>query len=165
MTSTRLDSQAMRMMHGAAAVVSGRSPLSALVCGCAGTVADDATLPEAAAKMEAAGVSALLLERAGGIVTDRDIIRALAYGAPLDQEVATVATQQPLTVPGTMTVVDACAVMLNEGVRHLVVELDGGVGVTSLAEVAAVLLQAADPQIWLTALRVAIDVPTEIWLG
>jgi hypothetical protein len=31
--------------------------------------------------------------------------------------------------------------------------------------VTAVLLQAVDPHLWLTSLRVAIEAPAEIWLG
>lgn len=66
---------------------------------------------------------------------------------------------------GATSVVDACAVMLNEEVRHLLVDVDGALGVLSLRDVAAVLLQTAEPHIWLASLRVAIDTPAEIWLG
>lgn len=55
--------------------------------------------------------------------------------------------------------------MLNEHVRHLVVEVDGRLGVVSLRDVAAVLLQGADPHLWLASLRVAVEAPTKTWLG
>jgi hypothetical protein len=64
-----------------------------------------------------------------------------------------------------MSVVDGCATMLNEDVRHLVVETDHGPAVLSLRDVAAVLLQASDPHIWLSSLRIKIETPAEIWLG
>jgi CBS domain-containing protein len=68
-------------------------------------------------------------------------------------------------VPGDCSVMDAGAVMLNEEVRHLIVELGDGVGIVSLREVMAVLLCAVNPKIWLARLRVAVTGPSEIWLG
>ena len=65
-----------------------------------------------------------------------------------------------------MPIVDAAALMLNEEVRHLVVDFPGGnVGVISLRDIAAVLLQTASPHIWLSMLRVAVEEPTSAWLG
>ena len=55
--------------------------------------------------------------------------------------------------------------MLNQGVRHLVVAFPDRDAVVSLRDVMAVLLQATDPHLWLTQLRVAVEVPAEIWLG
>jgi hypothetical protein len=56
--------------------------------------------------------------------------------------------------------------MLTEHVRHLLVRLDDEeVGILSLRDVVAVLLQTADPELWLTSLRVAIATPSEAWIG
>ena len=56
--------------------------------------------------------------------------------------------------------------MLNEQVRHLVVELDGGtLAVVSIRDLLAVLLQAVDSRLWLRSLCVAIETPAESWLG
>ena len=146
-------------------VVSVHSPLSALLFRAAITVPADATLADAVATMEEAGVSALLVEPALGIITERDIARALGHDAPTTTTVACVATLHPVVVPGSMPVLEACAVMLNEQVRHLVVDIGDAVGIVSLRDLAAVLLQSADPHLWLDSLRVAIELPSEIWLG
>ena len=155
----------VELMSGPAAVVGPHSPLSVLVARGALRVDATCSVADAVVVMEEAGVSALLVGDADAIITERDIARALGHGVSADESVGAVATPHPLTVPGTMPVVDACATMLNEQVRHLVVALDGGVGLVSLRAVAAVLLQSAEPQIWLASLRVAVDIPPEIWLG
>src|SRR5688572_8120347 len=146
-------------------VVSVNSPLSALLVRAAVTVAPEATLADAVATMEEAGVSALLVEHSAGIITERDIARALGHDAPTTTTVDRVATPHPVVVPGSMPVLEACAVMLNEQIRHLVVEVDDALGILSLRDLAAVLLQSADPHLWLASLRVAIELPSEIWLG
>jgi CBS domain-containing protein len=122
------------------------------------------TLVAAVEAMERAGVSSLLVDR-DGIVTERDIARALAHGCPTDVPVASVASWHPIIVTPDTTVVTAAAMMLNEHVRHLLVESEEQVAVVSLRDVTAVLLQAANPDLWLTSLRIAVDTPAEAWLG
>jgi CBS domain-containing protein len=64
------------------------------------------------------------------------------------------------------TVVDAAAEMLRHEIRHLVVKVGGAVlGIVSLLEVIAVLLQPLDPTVWVATLRAALTTHTEIWLG
>lgn len=150
---------------GALAVVSHASPLSELLRRPAVVVRGDCTVARAAGIMERASVSALLVEEPAGIVTERDLARALAHGGPADGVVAAIMTPHPVTVPASTTVLDAATLMLNEQVRHLVIETDGSRGVLSLRDVAAVLLQSATPQLWLASLRVAVDAPAETWLG
>ncbi len=157
MTSSLWDCQAN--------VVSARSPLSALLCREAVAVDPTCTLAEAVAVMEAESVSALLVERIGGIVTERDLARALGHGVAVDEAVAAIATLRPLVVPGTTTVASAGATMLNRQVRHLVVDLGDRLTVVSLRDITAVLLQGADPRLWLTSLRLTIEAPSELWLG
>lgn len=164
MTSIQMGSQCTR--YTAATVMSQWSPLSLLATRRAVTVAPDATLSGALDAMQEAGVTALLVDGAGGLITERDIVRALGRGVALGDLVAAAATPHPLVVPSTMTVVEACAVMLNEHVGHLVVDLGANVlGIVSLRDVAAVLLQAADPHLWLASLRTDICPATEIWIG
>jgi CBS domain-containing protein len=148
-----------------ARVVSATSPVTALVCRPALAVAPDATIAEAAAVLRSAGVSSLLVGDRTAIVTERDLARALADGRDPSDPVATVATAHPVTVRATTSVMAAAAVMLNEEVRHLVVELDDGVGIISMRDVLAVLLQCVDPHFWLRSLQLAIETPAEIWLG
>jgi CBS domain-containing protein len=152
-------------VHGPVHVVHGQSPLSALVSRAAVTVTADCTLAEAVATMEAAGVSALLVGEQAAIITERDIARALGHGVPVNEIVGRVATPHPVVVSASMSVVEGCAIMLNEQIRHLVVETDQGPAVLSLRDVAAVLLQSSDSHIWLSSLRVQIETPAETWLG
>jgi hypothetical protein len=46
-----------------------------------------------------------------------------------------------------------------------VVDLGDRWAVLSIRDLTAVLLQSTDPQLWLAALRVSIDVPSELFLG
>jgi CBS domain-containing protein len=165
MTALRIDAQALRLTDGAVSVVSGLSPISVLVREGATTIAPTATLREAAGVMTVAGVSALLVDHRGGIVTHGDIVRALGRGAELDETVAKVATTDAVVIPGSMPIIEACAVMLTERIRHAIVDVDGQLAVLPIRDLAAVLLQGADPEMWLTSLRVAIDLPPEAWLG
>lgn len=151
---------------GTVRVLDPQSTLPALISRPAVTVPVSCALGEAVEKMRTAGVSALVLGRRDGIVTERDLLRALAAGWALDEPVERAATWHPVVVPAATTVVAAAGLMLNEHVRHLLVELDdGAIGVVSLRDTVAVLLQAADPHLWLTPLRAAIGSPSELWLG
>ncbi len=151
--------------HVEVRVVSHRSTLGEFVVRPPERVTAMCSLEAAVRQMEQAGVSSLLVD-GDGIVTERDIARALGHGMANEAPVEAVATWHPLVVPSSMTVVDACATMLNEQLRHLVIETATGERlVVSLRDVAAVLLQSADPQLWLSSLRSAIDPPAETWLG
>jgi CBS domain-containing protein len=71
--------------------------------------------------MRGENVSALLVDNGAGIISERDMTRALAAGLGPESPVSEVDTPWPITVPGEMTIQDAAALMLNEDVRHLVV--------------------------------------------
>lgn len=147
-------------------VVDPRSPVANLLVRPAVTIGDSYTLREAAQLMREASVSALVVGGGAGIITERDLARAVGEGRSLEDPVATVMTCHPLVVRADSTVIEAAGVMLNEDVRHLLVALeDGRLGVLSIRELLAVLLQAVDPHVWLASLRVAIGPPSELWLG
>ena len=129
------------------------------------TVEATASLREVAKVMREANVSSVLVGSDRTIATERDLARALASGLGPDDAVADVASAHPIRVPARTPVVDGAALMLNQGVRHLVVAFPDRDAVVSLRDVMAVLLQATDPHLWLTQLRVAVEVPAEIWLG
>jgi signal-transduction protein with cAMP-binding, CBS, and nucleotidyltransferase domain len=150
----------------AVAVTSPRSPIAALVLRPTVTIPSTARVADAAEVMRREHVSALLVEPDGGIVTERDIARGVGVGVDPEQPITAVETTTPLVVPGTMPIVRAAGTMLNEQVRHLVVQMpDGSSGVISMRDVLAVILQVADPDIWLTSLRLTIEAPSEVWLG
>lgn len=81
-----------------------------------------------------------------GIVTGRDLSRAVAEGLDLDEtRVAAVMTESLVTVGPDTTGVQAAATMRDHGVHHLLVVEDGGlVGVLTATDIAYVLPHAAD---------------------
>ena len=124
------------------------------------------TIGDVARVMRDAGVSSALIGGGGAIITERDVARAVAAGVELDGPALPMATRHPVRVESDVAIVDAAALMLNEEVRHLVVDFpSGAVGVVSLRDIAAVLLQTTSPHIWLSMLRVAVEGPTSAWLG
>jgi CBS domain-containing protein len=127
------------------------------------TVPAGISLEEAALTMRKANVSSLLVGHERHIATERDLTRALAAGLRPEEPIGTVASH-PISVSANTSVIDAAALMLNQEIRHLVI--DGGANgpaVVSLRAVMAVLLQAVTPNIWLEPLRVAVT-PPETWL-
>jgi len=81
----------------------------------------------------------------GGVITERDVLRAIAAGTDLD--VASVGdhmTPNPVSVPSDTPLGEACDLMITKGVRHLLVS-DGGelVGVLNMRDVVGVLSGAA----------------------
>jgi CBS domain-containing protein len=116
--------------------------------------------------MQEAKVSSALTEDGKAIVTERDLTRALASGLGPEAAVAAVYVPNPITIPATTSIIDAAADMLHNEIRHLVVIDHGDVlGVVSLRDIVAVLLQALDPAVWVATLREAVATRTELWLG
>jgi signal-transduction protein with cAMP-binding, CBS, and nucleotidyltransferase domain len=147
-------------------VLDARSPIGRLIVREPVQVDAAATLTEAASVMRQNDVSSVLVGAHGAIATERDLTRALAAGLSGDESIMTVASRDPVRIGALIPLVDAAALMLNEEIRHLVVEFaDGSEGVVSLRDIVAVLLQTANPDLWLTSLRIAVQAPTEVWLG
>ena len=146
-------------------VVELHSPLSLLVVRDAVRVRSDQPLTRAAHLMRDENVSALLVDDPSGIISERDMTGALAAGLDPESTVAQVATPEPLTVAATHPIVDAAAIMLNQNIRHLVVRMPNNrLGIVSLRAILAVLLQAAQPEIWHEHLRLKIT-NTDLWIG
>jgi CBS domain-containing protein len=96
-------------------------------------------LAEAARRMRTHDVSALMVkdeEKFVGIITERDLTRAIAVGDP--PETSTVAgamTDHPITVGPNTGIREAAAEMFETEVRHLPVGVDGEVvGMISLRD-------------------------------
>lgn len=81
----------------------------------------------------------------GGVITERDVLRAIAEGVDLDDaRVADWMTPDPAAVSRDTTLDDACDLMIERNVRHLLVR-EGGelVGVLNMRDVVGVLSGAA----------------------
>lgn len=82
---------------------------------------------------------------AGGVITERDVLRAIAEGVDLDNaRVADWMTPDPAAVARDTTLDDACGLMIERNVRHLLVR-EGGelLGVLNMRDVVGVLSGAA----------------------
>ncbi|HEX6419471.1 MAG TPA: CBS domain-containing protein [Acidimicrobiales bacterium] len=131
-------------------------------------VAPDVPLDRAARVMRAHDVSSLVVSEPGeaiSVVTERDLTAAMADGLDAGTPVGEVAAPNPLSLPLVATVLDAAAVMLGTGVRHLVVTLERrAVGVVSMRDVLAAVVRHVRPELVLdTVEQVVVDVP-EHWL-
>jgi len=109
-----------------------------------------ATIAEAATLMGEHGVgSALVLEgtRLAGILTERDVLRALAaHFDAARQPVAEWMTPDPTTIGPEATVREALELMLSRGFRHLpVVEDDRVVGMVSIRDLSRAAIGPGTP--------------------
>jgi CBS domain-containing protein len=126
----------------------------------------DDTLAEAARKMWKQQTGSLLVmeeEDLVGILTERDILRAVATGSKLDEtRVSEVMTKDLITVGPQATLREAAKIMADRWIRHLPV-LDGGkvVGVISQRDLAGVLAGALNEPDALTALVEASELVRE----
>jgi CBS domain-containing protein len=127
----------------------------------AAVVPEDATLQDVAAVMVAAGISAVLVGDAHGIVTERDVVRAVARGERADAAAIDYSTDDPLLVVDTCPVIDALRIMLEYGVRNLIVVSEARAGsarLLNIAGAAAMVLEVNGLPQWLSGLRLALRV-------
>lgn len=104
------------------------------------TISADETVRKGAAVMSEAGVGSLAViedNELAGIFTERDVLRAVAEGAGLDEDqIANWMTGYPDSFSPDMEVGDAADWMLAAGYRHLpVVENGALIGMASIKDV------------------------------
>ena len=114
------------------------------------TVDPTTSLHEAAARMSDRGVGAILVlsgEHVSGILTERDVLRAVATGPVEGTHVAAWMTRDPETVDAAESTGQAAAVMIHGGFRHLPV-MDGGhpVGIVSIRDLMRVVVDDESPR-------------------
>jgi CBS domain-containing protein len=114
------------------------------------TVTDSATdtLRSAAERMWRQQTGSLLVmdsERLAGIISERDLLRAVALGAaPATATVDEAMTTEVFTVPPDMPLLDAAREMAARWIRHLAVEGNGRlVGVVSMRDVTGIFAALA----------------------
>jgi CBS domain-containing protein len=113
------------------------------------TVDGDTTLTEAARLMTERRVGAALVfdgERLAGILTERDVLRAVADGR-LETRAADAMTARPETVEPSESASHAATLMIHGGFRHLpVVERDAVVGIVSIRDLVREVLDDQAPR-------------------
>jgi CBS domain-containing protein len=114
------------------------------------TVEPTTGLSEAAEAMTERGVGAALVltgEHVSGILTERDVLRAVATGPVEGTHVAAWMTRDPETVEVTESLGQAAAVMIHGGFRHLPVVDDGKpVGIVSIRDLMRVVVDDESPR-------------------
>jgi CBS domain-containing protein len=114
------------------------------------TVSAGDRLGEAAKRMVARGVGAVLVmegERLEGILTERDLMRAVATGYSDDARVGDWMTRQPETVEASDATDHAASLMIHGGFRHLPVVDQGRVaGIISIRDLMRVALADSSPR-------------------
>ena len=114
------------------------------------TVDPTTPLADAASRMNDRGVGAALVlsgEHVSGILTERDILRAVASGGVEGTNVAAWMTREPETIDSGDTTGHAASLMIHGGFRHLPV-LDGGdaVGIVSIRDLMRVVVDDESPR-------------------
>jgi CBS domain-containing protein len=114
------------------------------------TIAAGATLGEAAASMAERGVGAVVVlegDAIAAILTERDVMRAVAAGQDGSAPVTEWMTRHPDTIEPDDTTDHAASLMIHGGFRHLPV-VDGGrvVGMVSIRDLMKVALDDRSPR-------------------
>jgi CBS domain-containing protein len=114
------------------------------------SVEANTSIIEVAERMVDRNVGAVLVlddGRLTGILTERDVLRAVARGLRDDTRVADCMTAHPETIGPDETTEHAVVLMLHGGFRHLpVVEGDSLVGVISIRDLAPLVLEDRAPR-------------------
>jgi CBS domain-containing protein len=107
-------------------------------------------LDEAARRMASRGVGAVLVlsgDRLAGILTERDLLKAVAGGYKPDACVADWMTRHPETIESSDSTDHAAALMIHGGFRHLPVVDEGRVvGILSIRDLMRVALEDRSPR-------------------
>jgi len=117
-----------------------------------GLLTVDASTPlvEAAKLMNEHSVGAVLVfagDRVGGILTERDVLRAVALGQVERTDVGTWMTHHPETIEPSDSTGHAASIMIHGGFRHLpVVDAGKPVGIVSIRDLMRVVLDDETPR-------------------
>ena len=114
------------------------------------TVTAQATLGEAASAMAERGVGAVVVldgEAIAAILTERDVMKAVAAGRDGSAPVTEWMTRHPDTIEPEDTTDHAASLMIHGGFRHLPVVEDGAlVGIVSIRDLMRVALDDRSPR-------------------
>ena len=114
------------------------------------TVGAELPLAEVAERMVERSVGAVLVldgDRLAGILTERDVLRAVARGIRDDAVVRDWMTTDPDTIEPDETIQHAATLMMHGGFRHLPVTEGGAVvGILSIRDLVRIALEDAAPR-------------------
>jgi CBS domain-containing protein len=114
------------------------------------TVEPTTSISEAAERMTERGVGAAVVltgDTVSGILTERDVLRAVATGPVEGTHVAAWMTRDPETVEPSDSTGKAAAIMIHGGFRHLPVCEDGKpVGIVSIRDLMKVVVDDEAPR-------------------
>jgi len=114
------------------------------------TVEAAMAVAEVAERMVERSVGAVLVldgERLAGILTERDVLRAVARGMRDDAVVRDWMTTEPDTIGPDETTAHAATLMMHGGFRHLpVMDGDTVVGIVSIRDLMAIALADSAPR-------------------
>lgn len=120
--------------------------VEALVSGASDVIGSETTIGDAAEVLIARSVGALAVvagRRFVGIITDRDLVRAMAEGADPEDTVDAWMTDGPDTMPPEASVAEAADWLLETGYRHLPVAVgDELLGIVDIRDVLWALRKA-----------------------
>jgi CBS domain-containing protein len=114
------------------------------------TVEPGETITQVAQRMVERNLGAVVVLEGGrlvGIMTERDLMRAVARGLSDDVVVAYCMTADPETIGPDDTTEHAAVLMIHGGFRHLpVIDGDDVVGMVSIRDLVAVVLEDSAPR-------------------
>jgi CBS domain-containing protein len=127
----------------------GSTPISTITGDVVARVGGDASLADVAEALVASEVGALVVgddERPAAIVSERDVIRAVANGQdPKVVRAIDVASTELVWCDAEATVDEVAAQMMDRYIRHVLVEQDGAlVGIVSARDLLGVYGAGAD---------------------
>lgn len=106
------------------------------------TISSGATIRQAAEVFTREKIGLLVVAgsespvKAEAVISERDIVRAVAKGTPLAGQLDTIATKKLISVKRSDRASKAVRLMIENGIRHIVVENDDGTlfGVVSIRD-------------------------------